>query len=167
MAEVGILQDRGIELINGEIIEMSPIGSRHASLVDKLGNLLSHLLFGKMITRVQNPIVVSDLSEPEPDLTILKYRDDFYADHHPRPDEVLLIIEVADTSVAYDRQVKLPIYASAGIPEFWLINLEQNEIEAYWQPHGDAYRFRELLRPGDVLKARHFELSLPVRDILG
>lgn len=167
MGEVGILQEKNIELINGEIIAMSPVGSKHLACVNKLNALLNTLLGTKAIVSVQNPIVASNLSEPEPDISLLTYRPDFYVNEVPHAKDVLLVIEVADTSVMYDREVKLPLYAESSIPEFWLINLEVNEIEVYWLPSGDAYKFRELLRPGDVLKGRNVEISFAVKDILG
>ena len=104
---------------------------------------------------------------PEPDISILKYRKDFYASGVPHAQDVLLVIEVADSSVDYDRTVKLPIYAQSGIPEYWLINLEKDEIEAYWEPAGAGYRFRELLKVGDVLKARNLEFEVEVGGVLG
>lgn len=167
MGEAGILQEKGIELINGEIIKMSPIGSKHVSCVNKLNALLNALLGNKAIVSVQNPVITGDLSEPEPDIAILVYREDYYAEEIPGAKDVLLIIEVADTSVEYDREVKLPQYAESGIPEFWLVNLEDNVVEVHWQPAGREYKFRELLRGGDVAEARGIELSIPVRRILG
>ena len=84
----------------------------------------------------------------------------------PKANEVLLVIEVADSSLEYDRNIKLPLYAQSGIPEYWLVNLEKEEIEAYWQPYGETYKFRELLGSSDVLRSRHLELEIPVADIL-
>ncbi len=123
MGEVGILREQGIELINGEIVEMSPVGSKHAKVVKQLNRLLNKLLGEKYIISVQDPIVASDFSAPEPDVAVLKYRVDFYGQEHPHGEDVLLVIEVADSSVDYDRTVKLPIYAQSGIREYWLVNL--------------------------------------------
>lgn len=145
MGEAGILPERGIELINGEIIEMSPIGSRDAATVDRISNLLTHLLFRKAIIRVQNPIGINHISEPEPDISILKYQPDFYKNKHPQPEVVLLEIEVADTSISYDREVKLPLYAGAGIREYWLINLGKEQIEVHTEPVGNDYQSRKLV----------------------
>ncbi len=167
MGEVGILREQGIELINGEIVEMSPVGSKHLACVNKLNAILSALIGVKAIVSVQNPIIAGDHSAPEPDISILKYRKDFYASGVPHAQDVLLVIEVADSSVDYDRTVKLPIYAQSGIPEYWLVNLEKDEIEAYWEPAGAGYRFRELLRVGDVLKARSLEFEVEVGGVLG
>lgn len=167
MGEVGILREQGIELINGEIVEMSPVGSKHLACVNKLNAILGALIGAKAIVSVQNPIIAGDYSAPEPDISILKFRKDFYASGVPHAKDVLLVIEVADSSVDYDRTVKLPIYAQSGIPEYWLINLEKDEIEAYWEPAGAGYRFRELLRVGDVLKARSLEFEVEVGGVLG
>ncbi len=167
MGEAGILQERGIELINGEILEMSPIGSKHVSCVNKLNALLNALLAGKAIISIRNPIITGDYSEPEPDIAILKYREDFYTQEVPHARDVLLVIEVADSSVAYDREIKLPQYAQSGIPEFWLINLEDNEIELFWQPVGKNYKFRELLRYEDRVQSKTMEFNLPSSDIIG
>jgi Uma2 family endonuclease len=112
MAERGVfLEDARLELVEGEIVEMSPIGKRRAACVDLLAELFRERLQRQVIVRVQNPIQLDDHSEPQPDLALLRRREDFYRDALPTPDDVLLVVEVADTSVEYDRQVKLPIYA--------------------------------------------------------
>jgi Uma2 family endonuclease len=166
MAEIGILPERGVELINGEIVEkMSPIGSEHARMVKQFNHLLNKFLGEDYIVSIQDPIVAGDYSSPEPDVAVLKYCADFYKNAHPSGEDILLAIEVADSSVDYDRKVKLPIYAESGIPEYWLINLEKEEIEAYWSPEGGRYRFMELLRSGDVLKAREFEFQVKVEEL--
>lgn len=165
MAEVGILQERGLELINGEIIKMTPIGSRHLSCVNLLNEILVEKLGRKVIVSVQNPVRLNEYNEPEPDISILERTEDRYASQLPTAEDVMLVIEVADSSIDYDRDVKLPIYAENGIPEYWLINLNQKEIEAYREPAGNAYRFRELLRPGDLIKAQSVDLEIPVKNI--
>lgn len=165
MGEAGILPERGVELINGEIFEMSPIGSRHVKTVNKLTKLLSKMLGDEAIVSIQNPIIADNLSEPEPDIAILKYRSDFYGDKLPNGEDVLLIIEVADTSLSYDRQLKLPLYASSGVSECWLIDLENLEIHAYWEPSGRNYRFSQLAKAGDTLSAKNFNLEIEVSTI--
>jgi len=165
MAEVGILQERGLELINGEIIEMTPIGSRHLSCVNLLNEILLEQLGRKVIVSIQNPVRINQFNEPEPDITILKRTENRYADRLPTAEDVLLVIEVADTSIDYDRNIKLPIYAESGIPEYWIVNLDQQEIEAYYQPFENAYRHRVLLRPGDTLEAQGIDLEIPVETI--
>lgn len=165
MAEVGILPERGVELINGEIIEMSPIGSKHAKIVKKLNNLLNKLLGDHFIISVQDPIVASDLSEPEPDVAVLKYRSDFYENELPKGEDVLLAIEVADTTLSYDSKVKLPIYAASGIPECWIINLAKKEIQVYWETNGADYRFREKVQLEDTIQAKNVPLTLTLAEI--
>ncbi len=120
MAEVGLLsEDSRVELIEGEIIEMSPIGSTHGGTVNRSSKLLHRELDDIAIVSVQNPVHIDDFSEPQPDLALLKPRKDFYSNSHPTPEDVLVVIEVADASVYYDRNVKPPLYARAGIPEAW------------------------------------------------
>ncbi|NUO00305.1 MAG: Uma2 family endonuclease [Saprospiraceae bacterium] len=166
MAEVGILPDRGIELINGEIIEMSPIGGKHITIINRLNKLLTLALGDNAIVSVQNPIITNENSEPEPDIAILKYRADFYGGKTPRATDSLLIIEIADSTLAYDRDIKSVLYAESGVPEFWLIDLKEQSIEAYWEPVGKAYKYRALLYPGDVAEAQYFDLKLPVAEVM-
>ena len=117
MAEAGILRHgERVELLSGVIVRMSPIGSRHAAWVDALANLLIDRIERRAMIRVQNPVRLDSNSEPEPDVTVIRRRGDFYASAHPGPDDVLLLIEVSDTTVAFDREVKLPLYAAAGNP---------------------------------------------------
>src|SRR5918912_896850 len=147
MAEAGILTaDDRVELIEGEIVQMSPIGSLHAACVRRLNQLLQRLLGHAAVISVQDPVRLSDFSEPEPDVALLKPRADFYAHQHPTPDDVLLIIEVADTTVLYDRNVKVPLYARAGIPEVWLVDLQQDLIEVYARPTSGAYQVQRQAR---------------------
>ena len=112
MAEAGVLgEDDRVELIEGEILEMSPMGRRHAACVDRLTRLLVRGVGDAAIVRVQNPIVLSDHNEPQPDLALLRPRVDFYTAEHPGPEDALLVVEVSDSSVEYDRQIKVPLYA--------------------------------------------------------
>src|SRR5262249_41606502 len=135
MAEVGILtEDDRVELIDGEIIKMSPIGSYHVACVNRLTAVLIPKVGGAAIVSVQNPIRIDDYSEPEPDIAILRHRDDFYSQSLATANDVLLVIEVADSSLEYDRTVKLSTYSRAGLPEFWIVDLQADEIEAYSEP---------------------------------
>ncbi|GIW50689.1 MAG: hypothetical protein KatS3mg081_0044 [Gemmatimonadales bacterium] len=135
MAEAGILgEDDRVELLEGELVAMAPIGSRHATCVRRLNYLLSRGVGERAIVDVQNPIRLSEYSEPQPDLALLKPRPDFYAAAHPGPEDVLLVVEVAETSADYDREVKIPLYARAGIPEVWLVDLAGAQIETFRQP---------------------------------
>ncbi|MFM6024496.1 MAG: Uma2 family endonuclease [Dolichospermum sp.] len=132
MAESGILsENERVELIRGEMIDMSPIGRRHAGCVNRLVNLLIQLLGKRIILAPQNPVELNETSEPQPDIALLKPRPDFYRNSHPQPEDIFLLIEVADTTVKYDREVKIPLYAEANIPEVWLVDVNQEIIEVY------------------------------------
>jgi Uma2 family endonuclease len=168
MAEAGILcEDDRVELLDGQIVEMTPIGSRHAAAVDRLTRLLSHLVGEAALVRVQNPIRLSQHSEPQPDLALLKPRSDFYAHAHPSPKDVLLVVEVAETSVGIDRKVKIPLYAKAGISEVWLVDLEER-VEVYRKPSSQGYGETQRPRRGRSLSPQALpELKVSVSDILG
>jgi Uma2 family endonuclease len=168
MGEAGVFtKDARLELIEGEIIEMSPIGSRHAACVSFLNRFLNRTVGDSALVSVQNPIRLNDFSEPEPDLALLRLRDDFYRDAHPTPADVLLIIEVADTTLAYDRQVKTPLYAKAGVAEIWIINLTEEQIEVYAEPAGDTYQIVSNFRRGEEARSHTIaRLSVTVADVL-
>ncbi|MGB7923518.1 MAG: Uma2 family endonuclease [Pyrinomonadaceae bacterium] len=155
MGEAGIFrEDARLELIEGEIVEMSPIGSRHAACIDLLARLLRRQVEDFAIIRVQSPIQLDDFSEPQPDIALLKLRDDFYRHAHPTPADVLLVIEVADTTVEYDRLVKVPLYAKAEIKEVWVINLPAERIEIYAEPLSGAYQIIREVKPGEEARAQ-------------
>jgi Uma2 family endonuclease len=141
MAEVGILKptDR-VELIRGEIVEMSPIGRRHVAFVNNLTELLITRLTGRAMVSVQNPVVLSDDTEPEPDLAVLRRRVPPYKDAEPTTEDVLLLIEVAESSLAYDRSTKLRLYAEAGVPEYWVVDTVAERVEVYRAPGASGYR---------------------------
>lgn len=140
---------RRLELLEGEIYEMSPTGSRHAACVNRLDRIFHHILGPEWIVSIQNPVRLSDLSEPVPDVAILKFRDDDYEDQHPRPSDVRLLIEVADSSVGTDRTVKLNLYALANIPEVWLVNLRDRVVEIFSEPSKGNYSARKEYSIGD------------------
>lgn len=169
MTEAGILSEGDrVELIDGEVVEMSPIGSRHAACVDRLNKLLNMLIAEDVIVRVQNPIVIDDYSEPQPDISLLRPRPDFYAQRHPQPTDVLLVVEVADSSTQFDREIKLPLYAQAMLPEVWLVNLPSDTVELYSQPINGAYQISRTLKRGESLVSTAVSnLSLDVAAILG
>src|SRR5436309_3964459 len=151
MAEAGILtEDDRIELIDGEIVAMSPIGSRHAACVNRLNMLLSRQVGQAFIVSVQNPITISDYSEPEPDLAVLRWRKDYYEQELPQSADVILVIEIADTSVEIDRNVKTPLYARAEIPITILVDLTKESIEVYSEPANGLYQSRDIFRRGDL-----------------
>lgn len=140
MAETGTLSsDARVELIDGEIIDMAPIGPAHAGIVDQLTQLLLQAVAGTAIVRVQNPIELSDDSEPEPDLTLLRPRADFYKRRLPGAEDVLLAIEVADSTLVRDRDVKRALYARHGIPEYWIVDIRDEQILTFRDPVGDIY----------------------------
>jgi Uma2 family endonuclease len=167
MRETGILsEDDRVELLDGEVRVMSPIGPIHAAIVKRLNALLNRLLPDTVILSVQDPIQLNDSSEPQPDLAILHYRDDFYAQAHPVADDVLLVIEVADTTVDYDRDEKLPRYAQANIAEAWLIDVNNFTIEQYVQPRNGKYLLKKLVERGDIINAQSIApLQLAIDDI--
>lgn len=167
MVTAGILlEDDRVELIDGEVRVMSPIGPLHAAMVDRLNRLLVLLCAQAAIVRVQSSIQLNDYTEPQPDFAVLQPRDDFYAQAHPRAADVLLVIEVADTSITYDREEKLPRYALSGIPAVWIIDLNQQVVEQYTQPHNGTYRNKLTLERGDTLSAQRVPgLQLVVDDL--
>ncbi len=168
MAEAGIFhEDDRVELIEGEIVKMSPIGLRHAACVDRLTDFFTSSR-AKPLVRVQNPVRLDDHSEPQPDLSLLKRRKDYYAGGHPSPADVLLVVEVADTSEAYDRDVKVPLYARRGIPEVWLVRLLADSIRVYRAPENGAYRDVQDFGRGQTLSPSLLpEVALSTDDILG
>jgi Uma2 family endonuclease len=160
--------DARLELLEGEIYEMSPIGSPHAACVTILHQLLTLKFAGKLIVISQNPIRLDDFSEPQPDIALLRWRDDFYKHGHPKPTDVLLVIEVADSTVESDRSYKMPLYAKAGIPEAWLVNLPDEKIELYAEPADGVYQFARDFKRGEDVQAHSIAgLLVPVADVLG
>lgn len=151
MGEVGILGPNvHCELIEGEIIDMSPIGSRHAGTVRMLSRLFNRAVGDLAIIATRDPIFLNEHSEPEPDIVLLKPRADFYRSAHPHAEDVLLIVEVADTSLRYDRDTKIPLYARNGISEVWLVDLQSLQIEVFQDPVADGYakiRIHQLAKP--------------------
>ena len=155
MADAGILhEDDRVELIEGEIVQMAAIGSRHAACVNRLTRLLVEQAGDDAVVTVQNPVRLSDLSEPQPDFALLRPRDDFYGTSHPRPPDTLLIVEVAHTTLGYDREIKLPLYATAGVPEVWIVDVEGGVVEVYAEAGEGAYAVEERVGPGGVLRPR-------------
>ncbi len=165
MGEMGILKEKHIELINGEIVNMSPIGSKHAAHVDKIVALFSQFIQGKAILRIQSPFVLDSLSEPEPDVMLLQPRKDFYSDKHPGANDISLLIEVAQSSLDYDREVKLPLYASAAIPEVWIVNLQDYVLEIYSHPKENAYAKKVVKKLGDEVHINPLDISFNTSDL--
>ena len=169
MGEAGIFghQER-VELLKGEIIAMSPAGDRHSACIVRLNRAFAGLnIANRTLVSVQSPVVTSPTSEPEPDFMLLTFRDDLYDFGKPRPRDVLLLIEVADSSLDYDRNVKLPYYASLGIPEVWIANLRDDRIEAHTEPTPQGYRATRIYQPGDAISPTAFpDLQISVSDII-
>jgi Uma2 family endonuclease len=169
MARTGILKpDARVELIDGEIIEMSPIGNRHMAAVDRLNGLFTPRVVGAAIVRVQGSIALGDDGEPEPDLVLLRYRDDFYGTTDATEEAVLLVVEVADTSERYDRRTKAPLYARYGIPELWIVDLNRDWVTRHLDPTPNGYATTRVFRRGESLSPLAFpDLVVAVDDILG
>lgn len=168
MVAHGILtSDDRVELLAGEIVEMSPIGTRHMACVDRLTRLFVVALADRAIVRVQGAVVLPPYSEPEPDLAILRPRDDFYANAHAVPRDIFLLIEVAESSLAVDRLLKAPLYAAAEIPEYWIVDVASSAVERYADPKNGTYATKQVLHAGDRLAPIAFpELNVLVRDLL-
>ncbi|APD10074.1 MULTISPECIES: Uma2 family endonuclease [Thermus] len=151
-----------VELLRGEVYQMSPMGPRHVAAVMRLDHQLKEALAGKALVAVQSPLRLAEDSEPEPDLLILKPPLERYQDRLPTPEDVLLLVEVADTSLEFDRGVKLPLYAEAGIPEVWLVNLKEGLLEVHRDPRVGRYREIRLLTPEEAVSPLAFpEVRLP------
>jgi Uma2 family endonuclease len=140
MAEVGLLApDARVELIEGVIIDMPPIGSRHAAAVDRLAELLHGAVGKRAIVRCQGAIQLGDLNEPQPDLALLARREDFYEQRNPTPSDTLLVIEVSDTTLHHDLHTKMSLYARHGIPELWVVDVEGKRLHVFRNPAGTSY----------------------------
>jgi Uma2 family endonuclease len=170
MGEAGILaEDDRVELLDGEIVEMTPIGPAHASVVGRLTHLFSRLAGERGLVWVRNPIDLAAAdSEPQPDVVLLNPRADFYVTAHPAPADVLLLVEVMDASAERDRRLKLPLYARAAIREVWLVDLGAERLEVHRQPEADGYRQTHLLRRGESTTIEALpDLGIRVDGILG
>jgi Uma2 family endonuclease len=169
MAQAGILnEDDRVELIRGEIVQMTPIGSRHASCVARLIDVLLGHLRGRAVLWPQNPLTILPDSEPQPDVILLRYRDDFYRNALPGSEDVALLIEVADTSLRYDRRLKGPLYAEAGVQEYWIIDLEGGAVEIFRTPSAAQFRSVERVELAATLSPLAFpDVQVPVTSFLG
>jgi Uma2 family endonuclease len=168
MAETGLLRpDARVELLDGQIIDMSPIGPLHSGLVNRLTHLFARLPKGRYLVAVQNPVHLDEHSEPQPDLMLLKPKAGDYTDAHPKPADVLLLIEISDTSLHYDREEKLPAYGRAGISEVWIVNALERNIEIYRDPHLTGYGSATVLRAGDKASPLAFpDLAVDVAELM-
>ncbi len=169
MGEAGILtEDDRVELIEGQLIAMTPIGSNHSGTINALNHVLVTRLGQAGVVAVQNPVRMGDLSEPQPDFAVLRPRDDFYRRSTPTPEDVVLIIEVADSSLHYDRAIKRSLYARHRIPEFWIVNLTDGEVEVHRDPSGDGYATSQRVGPDGVLTIGFLPgVTIPASVFLG
>lgn len=167
MIELGILKDyEKAEIIEGELIPKMPIGDKHAFVVDILSAFLIKNVSDKIRVRVQNPVRLSDFDEPEPDI-VLADLTKYDGKRHPRPEEIIVIIEVSDSTLKYDRDVKIPLYAEAEIPEVWIINLPNKIIEVHTKPSVGLYQTVKIFRVGEVLQSESLpDLDLSVDEFL-
>ncbi|GDY11217.1 hypothetical protein LBMAG53_00940 [Planctomycetota bacterium] len=168
LIEVGALApDDKVELINGEIFHMAAMGNRHLLAVQDLATwLIPAIDRTRYVPRVQLPIVLDACSEPEPDLSVLRARADRYRSGKPTAADTVLVIEIGDSSIDFDRTVKLPMYAAAGIPEFWLVDLAADCVEIHTEPLPKGYRLCRTLRDGDLLVPPGGGAGLAVSELL-
>ncbi len=169
MVESGILcENDRVELIRGEIVEMSPIGRRHAACVKRLNRLFYRKLGDSVLIGVQDPVELDDTSEPQPDIVLLQPREDFYESASPQASDIFLLIEVADTTVQYDRQVKIPLYAEDNIAEVWLVDINGQCVEVYREPASDGYQNIQKFERGQTLSILAFgDVNITVNEVLG
>ena len=159
--------DARVELLNGEIIDMSPIGPFHGGLVNRLIRIYGKLSNGRWQASAQNPLRLDDHSEPEPDFMLLKPSPNDYTSRHPRPDEAFLLVEVADASLDYDLEEKLPAYGHAGVAEVWIVNLRDQSLEVYREPHFTGYGSKTVVRAGDTVAPLAFpDAAVDVAELL-
>jgi Uma2 family endonuclease len=169
MGEAGIFgPEERVELIEGELIDMSPIGPFHSGLGNALVAAFGHLGRGRAVISVQNPIHLGPRSEPQPDFALLRFRPDSYKSRLPTAADVLLLVEIADNSLRYDREVKMPLYARHAIPEYWLVNLSGQVVEVHRDPDPaqGSYRETRVLAEGPLAPLRFPDLSLDIRELL-
>jgi Uma2 family endonuclease len=169
MGEDGLFsEDDRVELIEGEIHQMTPIGNPHATGVRRLIHLFTGSFDGRVVVDIQNPVQMDDWSEPQPDITLLSWRDDYYAAAAPTAADVVLLVEVADSSVGFDRGVKAPLYARHGVREYWIVDLPAGLLEVHRRPTSDSYRDVRRLRRGDSITLEAFpDTVFAVFDLLG
>ena len=168
MVDAGILtEDDRVELIEGEIIQMSSMGSPHAAVITHVNDVFVPLFQGKALLRPQLPLRLNEFNEPEPDIVLLEPRRDFYSSGHPGPADVFLVIEIADSSLRYDRGVKLPIYAATRVPEVWIADLQGAELLVFRDPSRRRYTTHLKFRRGESVSCLAFpDIRIAVDDLL-
>lgn len=168
MAEAGILsEDDRVELIDGEIVAMTPIGPRHNAAVNRATRALVMAVGDRAIVQVQGSVRLSRFQEPQPDLVLLRPQSDFYASHLPEAPDILLVVEIAESSLDYDREVKSRIYAESEICEYWLVDLDHRSVSCYTEPGGGVYQTRRQWHPGQsITPAALLQCAIPVDALL-
>lgn len=168
MIEIGLFdEDERIELLNGEIVEIMPKGTKHTSATSKTNRVFNKLFVEKAIIRIQDPIILNDFSEPEPDIVLAKLEENEYAERDPMPEDILLLMEISDTTLPYDRDVKSIAYARANISQYLIFNLAEETIEDYREPAPDGYGFKKTYRRGNVFSLVEFpEIEIKIDDLL-
>ena len=169
MAEAGVFADDDkVELLNGNIITMSPIGSKHLATVNRFVRIFQKSLSDDYILSIQNPVGINDISEPEPDVAILNYKKDFYENGKPTPKDVPLIIEVSDTTLEKDLNIKLPLCSKVGIHESWIVDLNSFRISVFTEPSANGYLSTRHCYEGDKINVSSVpDLTIPVSDVFG
>jgi len=167
MYEAGVFKpDERLELINGEILKVAPMNAPHISYVIRLSRIFTERLTKRAIVSTQLPIVINEESEPEPDISILRWRSDDYFSGKPKAQDVYLLIEVASASLLFDRRVKLPLYARVGVPEVWIVNVQARQLEVYRNPKGEDYAERQILQPTDRISLLAFpDVEIPLSEV--
>ncbi|MDD1622867.1 MAG: Uma2 family endonuclease [Methylococcaceae bacterium] len=168
MGEAGIFPPESrMELIEGEILHMSPIGFHHSGHVARLIHFFAPLLKSQAIINAQNPVQLGDISEPEPDFVLLRPEASFYSRRHPKAEDVLLLVEVSDSTLRFDRNQKMRLYATYNIPEYWIVNLIDDCLEVFRQPQDGEYLNQTVLSKADSLNLQALpEIQIAVADIL-
>jgi Uma2 family endonuclease len=168
MAELGVIgEDEAVELIEGRIVRMAAKDHKHVIATNRVNRFFSSKLADSVIVSVQNPILLNDLSEPEPDIALVKPPDERYIENHPTPEDIFLVLEVADSSLPYDRDVKCPLFARNGIIQFCLLNLQTRELEDYRDPSPEGYRSKRTYGENETFNLVAFpNLSIKVKDLL-
>jgi Uma2 family endonuclease len=169
MWDAGILpEEKRFELIRGEIIEMPNPKPPHSGRVNRLNHLFSSRLRDSVLVSVQNPSSIDDMSEPVPDVSLLKPRSDFYSERHPLAEDVLLVVEISDSTFRFDSKIKAPLYAEAGIREYWILNIRSNALEVYTLPVLGKYTQHQILKHGETISPQAFpKISFSIEEILG
>ena len=168
LGEVGILHDEDrVELLEGQLVQMSPVGPRHAGTIDQLMNIFVEIVGRRAQVRIQNPIVLDDGSEPQPDLVLARLPRAKYRTEHPHPDDILLLVEAADSSRDFDLGAKRELYARAGIGEFWVVDLTTNSVVVCRDPNDGSYRSaRTVGTDGQLTVEALPDVTIPVEDLL-